>query len=101
MKITVIGCGNAFSNINYNQCFLLEEGDQRMLVDCGYQTGAALHKAGDDCGERCWPFPLWEEYDELLRSDVADLKNVGGRPAGTIIDAFTNLGLYDLNDGSN
>lgn len=46
---------------------------------------AALHKAGDECGERCWPLPLWEEYDELIRSDVADIKNVGGRPAGTIV----------------
>ena len=48
MKIRVIGCGNAFSNINFNQVFLLEEGDRKMLVDCGYQTGAALYKAGVD-----------------------------------------------------
>ena len=48
MKIRVIGCGNAFSNVNFNQVFLLEEGNQKMLVDCGYQTGAALYKAGVD-----------------------------------------------------
>jgi leucyl aminopeptidase len=46
---------------------------------------AALQKAGDECGERCWPLPLWEEYDELIRSDVADIKNAGGRPAGAIV----------------
>lgn len=50
MIIKVIGCGNAFSNKNFNQCVMLEEcGEsniQRMLVDCGYQTGAALHAAG-------------------------------------------------------
>ena len=45
MKITVIGCGNAFSNRNYNQCLLLSEDGRNMLVDCGFQTGAALHSA--------------------------------------------------------
>jgi len=45
----------------------------------------ALQAAGEGCGERSWPLPLWDEYDELMRSDVADLKNVGGRPAGTIV----------------
>ncbi len=48
MKIRVIGCGNAFSNRNYNASFLLEEGDRKMLVDCGYQVGAALHAAKVD-----------------------------------------------------
>jgi len=28
--------------------------------------------------------PLWEEYEEQIKSEVADIKNVGGRPAGTI-----------------
>lgn len=50
MLMKVLGCGNAFSNKNFNQCMLLEEteecGVRRMLLDCGYQTGAALHKAG-------------------------------------------------------
>jgi leucyl aminopeptidase len=40
--------------------------------------------AGDRAGERCWPLPLWEEYREQLKSDVADIKNIGGRPAGSI-----------------
>lgn len=43
-----------------------------------------LLKAGEASGERCWQLPLWEEYDELIKSDVADIKNVGGRAAGTI-----------------
>ncbi len=41
-------------------------------------------RAGDRAGERCWPLPLWDEYREQLKSDIADVKNVGGRPAGTI-----------------
>ncbi len=40
--------------------------------------------AGDLAGERCWPLPLWDEYRQQLKSDVADVKNTGGRPAGSI-----------------
>ncbi len=46
-----------------------------------------IREAGDRSGERCWPLPLWKEYREQLDSGVADLKNVGGRPAGTITAA--------------
>lgn len=46
MKIKVIGCGNAFSNKNFNQCFLLEEGKRKMLIDCGFQVPAALNYHG-------------------------------------------------------
>lgn len=44
----------------------------------------ALLEAGEASGERAWQLPLWEEYEEQLKSDVADVKNAGGRPAGTI-----------------
>lgn len=43
-----------------------------------------LRKAGEATGERVWPFPLWDEYKQMLKSEVADLKNIGGRPAGSI-----------------
>ena len=43
-----------------------------------------VRAAGERTGERCWPLPLWGEYRRQLDSDFADLKNVGGRPAGTI-----------------
>jgi leucyl aminopeptidase len=46
-----------------------------------------LRAAGDRSGERCWPLPLWDEYRRQLDSDVADVVNVGGRPAGTITAA--------------
>ena len=49
---------------------------------------AEVRDAGERAGERCWPLPLWEEYRELLKSDVADLKNSGGRSAGTIAGAW-------------
>jgi leucyl aminopeptidase len=43
-----------------------------------------IRKAGDLAGERCWPLPLWDEFREQNRSDVADVKNSGGRAAGSI-----------------
>ena len=46
-----------------------------------------IRQAGEKTGERVWELPLWEEYQELIKSDVADYKNAGGRPAGTITAA--------------
>lgn len=43
-----------------------------------------LRTAGERTGERCWQLPLWKEYRPQIDSDFADLKNTGGRPAGTI-----------------
>ena len=40
--------------------------------------------AGERADERGWELPLWEEYRELNKSDIADIKNSGGRPAGSI-----------------
>lgn len=47
----------------------------------------ALIHAGEECGEHLWQLPLRKEYAKQLESNVADLKNVGGRPAGTITAA--------------
>ncbi len=43
-----------------------------------------LKDAGERAFERVWELPLWEEYEELLKSDIADMKNAGAREAGTI-----------------
>jgi leucyl aminopeptidase len=48
---------------------------------------ARLQRAAEASGERVWQLPLWEEYYDQIKSDVADLKNTGGRPAGTITAA--------------
>jgi len=48
----------------------------------------AIHKAGLRAGERVWEMPLWEEYFEQLRSDVADMRNIGGRGGGMITAAL-------------
>ncbi|NJN67710.1 MAG: leucyl aminopeptidase [Chloroflexaceae bacterium] len=44
-------------------------------------------QAGEATGERVWPLPLWEEYREMMKSEIADLKNIGGREAGSITAA--------------
>jgi leucyl aminopeptidase len=49
---------------------------------------AKIQTAGEGSGEKVWPLPMWDVYFELLRSDVADLKNVGGRKAGAITAAI-------------
>lgn len=43
-----------------------------------------LVKAGDAAFERVWRLPLFEEYKKQIQSDIADIKNSGGRAAGTI-----------------
>jgi leucyl aminopeptidase len=42
----------------------------------------ALKRAGEQSGERLWQLPLWDEYGENMKSDIADLKNSGSRDAG-------------------
>jgi len=43
-----------------------------------------LKEAGRLCYERLVEFPLWDEYEEHIKSDLADIKNVGGSDAGAI-----------------
>jgi leucyl aminopeptidase len=43
-----------------------------------------VRAAGQRVGERCWPLPLWDEFREQIDSPIADVKNVGGRAAGSI-----------------
>jgi leucyl aminopeptidase len=75
------------------------------VVDCATLTGACvvalghqasglmgnddalveeLRAAGERVGQRAWPLPMYDEYREQIRSDYADIKNSGGRPAGAI-----------------
>jgi leucyl aminopeptidase len=46
-----------------------------------------IRRAADRTGERVWELPLWEDYHELIKSDVADFKNSGGRAGGAITAA--------------
>ncbi|MCX7790929.1 MAG: leucyl aminopeptidase [Chloroflexaceae bacterium] len=46
-----------------------------------------IARAGEASGERVWQLPLWDEYREMIKSEIADMKNIGGRPAGSITAA--------------
>ncbi len=88
-------------------CYARELGAAR-LVDVATLTGAVSTALGDVCyglmtnneefaaqveeaaaaaGEKTWRLPMWKEYDEFIKSDVADIKNTGSRGAGTIMGA--------------
>lgn len=67
------------------------------IIALGHQASAVLGnheglirqllRAGERSGERLWQLPLWDEYAGQIKSDIADVKNTGGRPAGTITAA--------------
>jgi leucyl aminopeptidase len=64
----VVALGNTVAGVMGSEDELVEE----------------VRRAGDRAGERVWPLPLWDEYRDLMKSDIADVKNAGGRPAGSI-----------------
>jgi leucyl aminopeptidase len=51
------------------------------------QLKKEINQAAQTTGELVWELPLWESYSELIKSDIADYKNSGGRTAGTITAA--------------
>jgi leucyl aminopeptidase len=68
------------------------------VIALGHQASAALGNdealldelvaIGNRVGQRVWPLPMFDEYRDQIKSDYADLKNSGGRPAGTITAAW-------------
>jgi leucyl aminopeptidase len=55
-----------------------------------------VRAAGDRAAEPGWPMPVWDDYKDQIRSDVADVKNTGGRAAGSVTAA---LFLKEFVDG--
>ena len=53
--------------------------------------------AGNGVGERVWQLPTFEEYKDLYKSDIADMRNTGGRGAGSITGAMI---IGEFNDGA-
>ena len=51
------------------------------------KLAAEVAAAADDAWDRVWRMPLWEDYQEQLRSNFADMANIGGRPAGSVTAA--------------
>lgn len=57
------------------------------LVGTNKQLTDKLRKYSDKTGEKMWELPLYEEFNEQIKSTHADMKNVGGRPGGAITAA--------------
>jgi leucyl aminopeptidase len=60
-----------------------------------------LEETGNEVYERIAELPFWDEYADLLKSDIADIKNVGGREAGAItagkfLESFSEFPLIHL-----
>jgi leucyl aminopeptidase len=47
-----------------------------------------IHKASEKTGEKVWRMPLWQEFGKQIESDMADIKNSGGKEGGTCIAAI-------------
>jgi leucyl aminopeptidase len=61
-------------------------------VACGLyanddKLAAELLEAGQDAWDRAWHMPLWDDYQEQIKSPFADMANIGGRPAGSVTAA--------------
>ena len=90
-------------------CYVKQERGAKRVVDIATLTGAmvvalgnvatgvlgrsqplidAVLAASKATGEKMWQLPMFDEYKEQNRSDWADVKNTGGRPAGSISAAF-------------
>jgi leucyl aminopeptidase len=67
----VIALGNTTSGLFANDDELAEQ----------------LLESGSDTGDRAWLLPMFDEYQDLLKSNFADMSNLGGRPAGAITAA--------------
>ena len=97
--------------------------DPELVIDLATLTGAAavsigkygivgmgnaeqeafdrLHTSGENVYERVVRFPFWDEYNELLKSSIADVKNIGGREGGAItagkfLERFTDYPYIHL-----
>jgi len=54
------------------------------MGNAGETTFSALKQSGENVYERVVEFPLWDEYGESIKSDIADIKNIGSREGGAI-----------------
>src|SRR5690606_21873270 len=51
------------------------------------ELAEALLAAGEWSGDRAWRMPLWDEYQDMLKSNFADIPNIGAPGAGSIVAA--------------
>jgi len=57
------------------------------LMGTSEKVKKGLKRSGDHTHDRVWELPMYEEYQEQIKSKIADIRNIGGREAGTITAA--------------
>jgi len=57
------------------------------MLGTGEAVKQGLKQSGEHVHDRVWELPMFEEYQEQIKSEIADIKNTGGREAGTITAA--------------
>jgi leucyl aminopeptidase len=77
--------GSSVRSLGYQAAALFSNDDQ---------LAHHLEKAGAKTGERLWRFPLWDEYGDQMKSDVADIKNFSGLPIAGAISAAKFLEFF-------
>ena len=75
-----------------------------MMTNADRKYIKLLEESGEEVYERVAQLPFWDEYGEMIKSDIADIKNVGGREAGAItagkfLEKFTEYPLIHLDIG--
>ena len=77
--------GNCIAALGYAAAGLLSNND--MLAD-------ELLNAGQDSGEKLWRLPLWDDYKDMMKSDIADIKNLSAAPVAGAITAAKFLEYF-------
>ena len=57
------------------------------ILSTDQELMSGLKDAGEISGERLWPLPLWEDYQKLIKSKIADMRNVSNKPGAGAITA--------------
>jgi leucyl aminopeptidase len=68
-------------------CVVALGGECAALFSNDDELSKRLLASADATGDRLWPLPLWDDYRDIVKSDVADVRNSTGRPAGAITAA--------------
>jgi leucyl aminopeptidase len=69
-------------------CIVALGGDYAGFYCSDDDMAAAIKASAAATGEKIWPMPLPEEYGEMIKSKIADLKNIGGKGGGSITAAL-------------
>ena len=87
VRIGFVGVGSMGQCAHLKNYATLPECEVAAIAELRQDLAKKVITAGNEAGERIWPMPMYEEYKEQNKSDVADIKNTGGRYGGAITAA--------------